>query len=102
MVPEVLLDHLMTPAQRHPLAGVIGILLFLRFIWTFQTFEGVFLLPRGAGGTEVISVQLYNYLTARNDVGGAAALGLVLASVLVLAFFVYYRWQLRHEREVTE
>lgn len=37
-------------------------------------------------------MQVYQYLVARNDVGGAAALGLLMSVVLIIAFAVYYRY----------
>jgi multiple sugar transport system permease protein len=94
-----------TPLQRFryvilpQLSGVIALLVLLRFIWTFQNFNDVFLLTRGGAGTEVVAVQVYNYLIARNDVGGAAALGLLMSVVLITAFAFYYRYGvLRQER----
>lgn len=83
------------------LSGVIALLVLLRFIWTFQNFNDVYLLTGGAAGTEVVAVQVYNYLIARNDVGGAAALGLLMSIVLITAFAIYYRYGvLRQESEV--
>jgi multiple sugar transport system permease protein len=97
-----------TPVQRFryivfpQLSGVIALLVLLRFIWTFQNFNDVYLLTGGAAGTEVVAVQVYNYLTGRNDVGSAAALGLLMSIVLLAAFAVYYRYGvLRQEREGT-
>ncbi|WP_083459546.1 carbohydrate ABC transporter permease [Jiangella muralis] len=83
------------------LSGVIALLVLLRFIWTFQNFNDVYLLTRGAAGTEVVAVQVYQYLVARNDVGGAAALGLLMSVVLIIAFAVYYRYGvLKQESEL--
>lgn len=83
------------------LSGVIALLVLLRFIWTFQNFNDVYLLTGGAAGTEVVAVQVYNYLTSRSDVGSAAALGLLMSIVLLSAFAVYYRYGvLRQEREI--
>ncbi|HEY8458105.1 MAG TPA: sugar ABC transporter permease [Actinopolymorphaceae bacterium] len=97
-----------TPLQRFryitlpQLSGVIALLVLLRFIWTFQNFNDVYLLTGGAAGTEVVAVQVYNYLIARNDVGSSAALGLLMSVVLMTAFAVYYRYGvLRQERAST-
>ncbi|TDD72367.1 sugar ABC transporter permease [Jiangella aurantiaca] len=96
-----------TPLQRFryvvapQLSGVIALLVLLRFIWTFQNFNDVYLLTRGAAGTEVVAVQVYQYLVSRNDVGGAAALGLLMSVVLIIAFAVYYRYGvLKQESEI--
>jgi multiple sugar transport system permease protein len=85
--PLQLFRHITLPQ----LSGVIALLGILRFIWTFQNFNHIYLLTGGAGGTEVVAVQVYNFLTARNDVGAAAALGIVMAVILMTAFAVYYR-----------
>ena len=50
----------------------------LRFIWTFNEFDDIFLLTQGGAGTEVVSVRVFRYLTGRGDIGAAAALSLVL------------------------
>ncbi len=73
------------------LGGVIALLALLRFIWTFNSFDEIYLLTGGAGGTEVVSVQAFQYLTGRNDVGRAAALAVVLALVLVVLLVIYLR-----------
>jgi multiple sugar transport system permease protein len=95
-----------TPLQRFrhitrpQLSGVLALLVLLRFIWTFQNFNDVYLLTRGGAGTQVVAVKVYDYLIARNDVGSAAALGLLMSVVLVTAFAVYYRYGvLRQEAE---
>lgn len=74
------------------LTGVIAVLFLLRFIWTFNAFDEIYLLTGGAAGTQVVSVQIYEWLFGRSDVGAAAALSLVLAATLGLALLVYFRW----------
>lgn len=74
------------------LRGVMGTLILLRFIWTFNKFEDIFLLTGGAAGTEVIPVGIYNWLFGRSDVGAAAALSIVLALILAVLLFIYFRW----------
>lgn len=74
------------------LSGVIALLAVLRFIWTFNTFDDIYLLTGGGAGTEVVSVGIFNRLTGRGDIGGAAALSLVLAAVLAVFLFFYFRY----------
>ncbi len=74
------------------LAPVIALLCVLRFIFTFNKFDDVYLLTGGGAGTEVVSVRVYEFLTARFDVGAAAAQALVLALVLVVLLAVYLRF----------
>ena len=84
-----------TPAvPLHPAAaarGVIGLLVVLRFIWTFNEFDDIYLLTGGGGGTEVVSVRIFNQLTGRGDIGASAALALILAALLCVLLFVYFR-----------
>jgi multiple sugar transport system permease protein len=79
------------------LMGVIALLTVLRFIWTFNEFDDIYLLTGGGGGTEVVSVGIFNYLTGRGDIGAAAALSLVLATTLSVLLYIYFRRQARAE-----
>jgi multiple sugar transport system permease protein len=87
-----------TPLQRFwritlpQLQGVIALLTVLRFIWTFNEFDDVYLLTQGGAGTEVVSVRVFRYLTGRGDIGAAAALSLVLALLLAVLLFLYFRY----------
>jgi multiple sugar transport system permease protein len=74
------------------LSGVIALLAVLRFIWTFNEFDDIYLLTGGGAGTEVVSVGIYNRLTGRGDIGAAAALSLVLAGLLAIFLFLYFRY----------
>jgi len=87
-----------TPSQRFrwvllpQLAPVIALLAVLRFILTFTKFDDVYLLTGGGAGTDVISVLVYRFLTARFDIGAAAAQGLVLAGFLVVLLAAYFKF----------
>jgi multiple sugar transport system permease protein len=80
------------------LLPVIALLAVLRFIFTFNKFDDVYLLTGGGAGTEVVSVRVYDFLTARKDVGLAAAQALVLALVLVGLIVIYLRAQSRADK----
>jgi multiple sugar transport system permease protein len=87
-----------TPTQRFrhivlpQLLPTIAVLSVLRFIWTFNNFDDIWLLTGGGAGTEVVSVRVYNYLIARSDIGAAAAQALVLALILAVLVTVYLRF----------
>jgi multiple sugar transport system permease protein len=87
-----------TPTQRFrhiilpQLAPVIALLGMLRFVMNFTKFDDVYLLTGGASGTDVASVRVYNFITARFDVGAAAAQALVLAAVLLVFLAVYLKF----------
>jgi multiple sugar transport system permease protein len=74
------------------LLPTIAVLTVLRFIWTFNNFDDIWLLTNGGAGTEVVSVRVYNYLIARGDIGAAAAQALVLALILAVLVTVYLRF----------
>jgi len=86
-----------TPTQRFryvllpQLLPTIAVLSVLRFIWTFNSFDDIYLLTGGGAGTEVVSVRVFNALTARGDIGAAAAQALVLALILAILVIVYLR-----------
>lgn len=87
-----------TPTQRFrhiilpQLMPVIALLAVLRFIMTFNKFDDVYLLTGGAAGTEVVSIRVYQFLTAQTDIGAAAAQAVVLAVVLVVFVVIYLRF----------
>lgn len=79
------------------LMPTIAVLALLRFIWTFNNFDDIYLLTGGGSGTEVVSVRVYNYLVARGDIGAASAQALVLAVILIVLVTVYLRFAAREE-----
>ena len=74
------------------LRGVLSVLFLLRFIWTFNKFDDIWLLTKGAAGTEVVTVSIVNWLRGRADIGSAAALSILLALMLMVLLFIYFRW----------
>jgi multiple sugar transport system permease protein len=86
-----------TPLQqfRHiilpQLMPTIAVLTVLRFIWTFNNFDDIYLLTGGAAGTQVVTVRVFNYLIARGNIGQAAALAIVLAAILAVLVFIYLK-----------
>ncbi|MEU6404251.1 sugar ABC transporter permease [Streptomyces sp. NPDC046985] len=87
-----------TPVQRFrhillpQLMPVIALLCVLRFIMTFNKFDDVYLLTGGGAGTDVAAVRVYDFLTARYDVGAAAAQALVLAVSLMILLGFYFKF----------
>lgn len=71
------------------LVPIIGLLAMLRTIWTFNEFDDIFLLTGGAAGTNVASVQIYNFLTVQRNVGYAAAQSVVMSVVLIGLLAIY-------------
>lgn len=92
-----------TPIQRFihillpQLLPTIAMLSVLRFIWTFNSFDDIYLLTGGGAGTEVVAVTVFNFLTARGDIGAASAQALVLALILGLFVGIYVRFFAKKE-----
>lgn len=91
--PTQVFRHIVWPQ----LLPTIAVLALLRFIWTFNNFDDIYLLTGGAAGTEVISVRVFDYLVSRGDIGAASAQALVLATVLMVLVTVYYRFAAKDE-----
>jgi len=86
-----------TPSQRFryiilpQLLPTIAVLSVLRFIWTFNGFDDIYLLTGGGAGTQVVAVRVFDFLTARGDIGAASAQALVLAVILAMLVGLYLR-----------
>ena len=86
-----------TPTQRFryivlpQLLPTIAVLTVLRFIWTFNNFDDIYLLTGGGSGTQVVAVRVYDYLINRGDIGAAAAQALVLAAILAVLVGTYLK-----------
>jgi multiple sugar transport system permease protein len=91
--PTQLFRHITLPQ----LLPTIAVLSLLRFIWTFNNFDDIYLLTGGGAGTEVISVRVFDFLISRGDIGAASAQALVLATVLLVLVSVYYRFAAKDE-----
>ena len=92
-VPTQMFRHILLPQ----LLPTIAVLSVLRFIWTFNNFDDVYLLTGGGAGTEVVSVGVFNYLIGRGDIGSAAAQALVLAAILTVMVLVYLKFAVKDE-----
>ena len=74
------------------LGSVMSVLFVLRFIYTFNKFDDIWLLTGGGAGTDVITVRIFNWLFGRGDIGAAAALSLVLAAILIVLLTIYFKF----------
>ena len=83
------------------LLPTIAVLSVLRFIWTFTSFDDIYLLTGGGAGTEVISVRVYQFLTGRGDIGLASAQALVIAIVLAVLVGIYLKFFGKREEDYT-
>ena len=93
--PTQVFRHILLPQ----LMGVIALIAVLRFIWTFNTFDDIYLLTGGGSGTQVLATQVYSFLTARGDVGGSAAVAMFMAAVLAVLLVVYLKFFADRDRQ---
>jgi multiple sugar transport system permease protein len=92
--PTQVFRHILLPQ----LAGVIALISVLRFIYTFNAFDEIYLLTGGGAGTQVLATQVYSFLTARGDVGASAAVAMFMAAVLSVLLVIYLRFFADRER----
>ena len=71
------------------LAGILAVLFLLRFIWTFNKFDDIFLLTGGASGTRTLVVDVYEQAFGLSNLGAGAAVAVVVFAVL-LAFSILF------------
>jgi len=64
--------------------GVLFILFLLRFIWTFNKFDDIFLLTGGSAGTKTLTVDVYETGFNIGNLGSGAANAVLVFLILVL------------------
>ncbi len=71
------------------LMGILSVLFLLRFIWTFNKFDDIFLLTGGNAGTRTLTVNVYEQAFAVSNIGAGAAVAVVIFGCLLIfsAFF---------------
>lgn len=79
------------------LRSVIATLFLLRFIWTFNKFDDIYLLNGGVAGTEVITIRIFDLLFGQFQVGRSAALAVILAIFLGVFLYFYFRYVIVEE-----
>ncbi|MCH2069231.1 MAG: sugar ABC transporter permease [Shimia sp.] len=71
------------------LLGILSVLFLLRFIWTFNKFDDIFLLTGGNAGTRTLTVNVYEQAFAISNIGAGAAVAVVIL-VCLLCFSVFF------------
>ena len=79
------------------LLGILSVLFLLRFIWTFNKFDDIFLLTGGNAGTRTLTVNVYEQAFAISNIGAGAAVAVVILLCLLLFSFVFFRFISREE-----
>jgi len=79
------------------LLGILSVLFLLRFIWTFNKFDDIFLLTGGNAGTRTLTVNVYEQAFAISNIGAGAAVAVVIFACLLLFSVFFFRYISREE-----
>jgi len=79
------------------LLGILSVLFLLRFIWTFNKFDDIFLLTGGNAGTRTLTVNVYEQAFAISNIGAGAAVAVVVFFSLLLFSFFFFRYMSQEE-----
>ncbi|NNG02628.1 MAG: sugar ABC transporter permease [Inquilinus sp.] len=72
------------------LVGILSILFMLRFIWTFNKFDDIFLMTGGAAGTRTLTVNVYEQGFALLNLGAGAAAAVITFGMLAVFMVLYF------------
>ncbi len=79
------------------LMGILSVLFLLRFIWTFNKFDDIFLLTGGNAGTRTLTVSVYEQAFAVSNIGAGAAVSVVIFGCLLIFAVLFFRYISREE-----
>ena len=79
------------------LMGILSVLFLLRFIWTFNKFDDIFLLTGGNAGTRTLTVSVYEQAFALSNIGAGAAVAVVIFACLILFSFFFFKYASQEE-----
>ncbi len=74
------------------LLGILSVLFLLRFIWTFNKFDDIFLLTGGNAGTRTLTVNVYEQAFAISNIGAGAAVAVVIFATLLLFSVFFFKY----------
>lgn len=74
------------------LLGILSVLFLLRFIWTFNKFDDIFLLTGGNAGTRTLTVNVYEQAFAISNIGAGAAVAVVIFGCLLLFSYFFFKF----------
>ena len=79
------------------LLGILSVLFLLRFIWTFNKFDDIFLLTGGNAGTRTLTVNVYEQAFAISNIGAGAAVAVVIFGFLLTFAYFFFRFMSQEE-----
>ena len=72
------------------LIGIMSTLFMLRFIWTFNKFEDIYLLTGGGSGTRTLTLEVERYFSIENF-GAASAIAVIIFLILAVFAALYFK-----------
>ena len=81
------------------ITGILSVMFLLRFIWTFNKFDDIFLLTGGNAGTRTLTVDDYEQGFALADLGAGSAVAVIIFALLSLFMILYFRFLTQGEEE---
>ncbi len=79
------------------LMGILSILFLLRFIWTFNKFDDIFLLTGGTANTRTLTVNVYEQAFAVSNIGAGSAVAVLIFIFLLFFSTFFFRYLNREE-----
>ena len=79
------------------LMGILSILFLLRFIWTFNKFDDIFLLTGGSADTRTLTVNVYEQAFSVSNIGAGSAVAVVIFVFLLFFSIFFFRYLNREE-----
>ena len=79
------------------LMGILSILFLLRFIWTFNKFDDIFLLTGGSADTRTLTVNVYEQAFAVSNIGASSAVAVLIFIFLLFFSIFFFRYFNREE-----
>lgn len=79
------------------LLGILSVLFLLRFIWTFNKFDDIFLLTGGNAGTRTLTVNVYEQAFAVGNIGAGAAVAVVVFLTLLVFSLAFLKFASKEE-----
>ena len=77
--------------------GILAVLFLLRFIWTFNKFDDIFLLTGGNAGTRTLTVNVYEQAFAISNLGAGAAVAVVIFMFLLIFSVLFIKFTPKDE-----
>ena len=77
--------------------GILAVLFLLRFIWTFNKFDDIFLLTGGNAGTRTFTVNVYEQAFPISNLGAGAAVAVVIFMFLLVFSILFIKFTPKDE-----